>query len=310
MDIKDALPKGIKIAVLAGGESAEREVSIQSGTSIFNALKIFGCSVEFIQLEHDKVDIQLLKNFDVVFIAMHGAFGEDGQLQKILQDNDIVFTGSDEKSCFAAFDKKLTKQAFEARDVNTPEWLTLCSPDDISAVKEKFKFPVVVKPVTGGSSQGVHIVKCEENLSEAISDAFKYSGEVMIEYFVKGRELTVGILDGETLPVIELRTKREFYDYEAKYIDDDTEYLCPANLESGVLEKINKEAIKAFDAVGARDFSRVDIMIDESNHPYVLEVNIIPGFTSHSLLPKAAGVYGLDFPQLCEKIISLALEHK
>ncbi|MHC4870363.1 MAG: D-alanine--D-alanine ligase family protein [Planctomycetota bacterium] len=293
--------------VLAGGESDEREVSIQSGKAVYEALLTTQLNTELLILEKDEVDISFLNDYDVIFIAMHGQYGEDGGLQKYLYDNDIPFTGSLEKCCRDSFDKHVSKNIFNKSKISTPRWIISSSLNELSEKLSEFSFPAVIKPVRGGSSQGVLIVNSHAEAKEAVFNAFNYCREVMVEEFIAGRELTVGILDNESLPVIELRTSREFYDYKAKYEDDDTEYICPAELDEDVENGVRQLALKTFDALGAKDFGRVDIMLDNSNNPYVLELNVIPGFTSHSLLPKAAAVDGLSFPDLCLKIIELAL---
>jgi D-alanine-D-alanine ligase len=197
---------------------------------------------------------------------------------------------------------------FDSIVINTPEWIVLTKDDDPEDVFASLQLPLVFKPVRGGSSQGVTLLKDKEGVKEAFSTALNYdsTGRVMIEKLIDGRELTVGILDDEALPVIELKTPLEFYNYEAKYEAETTEYICPAPLDEDVEQKVKNIALEAFHSLSCHHFARADIMLDKNNIPYVLEVNTIPGFTSHSLLPKAAATAGIDFPSLCLKIIELA----
>jgi D-alanine-D-alanine ligase len=299
--------RDLKVLVLCGGLSAEREVSFDSGRAVHAALLQAEAEAQLLDLGRDDLSQLEGRSFDILFNALHGAFGEDGRMQCLLDKQGIPYTGSRAPACEVAFDKMQSKKIFERAEVPTPRWCMIHESDvpEEAMARHEIGLPVVVKPVRGGSSQGVKLVHCQDGLRSAVDGALQYDGTVLLETLVQGRELTVGILDGRALPVIELRTRREFYDYEAKYRDDDTEYLCPADLSEMVRTQVCEAALAANEAVGAEHFSRVDIMLDASGRPQVLEVNIIPGFTSHSLLPKAARADGIEFPNLCAKIVEL-----
>ncbi|MEK7448391.1 MAG: D-alanine--D-alanine ligase [Planctomycetota bacterium] len=328
--------KKLPIAVFLGGFSSEREISLKSGQAVAKALTAAGYPVQIVDVIGPQIK-ELSKSrsfrekgrdkptFEVVFIALHGKFGEDGELQALLDCQKIIYTGSGAGASRNAMDKIQAKKLFVKHQVPTPDYLTfsqsvvsLAEPQDSSAVLrteiKRLGYPVVVKPRAEGSTVGISIVQDDTFLPGALNKAFKYparySGtedEVLIEKFIKGRELTVGILEEQPLPIIEIKTGQNFYDYQAKYQDATTEYLVNPDLPAGVVKKVQAAALKAHQVLGCNGFSRVDVRLSEENEPFVLEVNTIPGLTERSLLPKAAAAAGINFTQLCEKIIELAL---
>jgi D-alanine-D-alanine ligase len=297
----------LRVLVACGGKSAERDVSLESGRAVYDALLSAGISAEFCIFDENDLAVLEGKEFDIVFNAFHGEFGEDGAFQHLLDERAIPYTGSGGKACELAFDKLASKEAFCNNKVPTADWWALKSTTHVASVLglSCVQFPAVVKPVCAGSSQGVEIVRESGELASAVNRAGRYDENIMVETYIEGREFTVGMLAGEALPVIELRTKRDFYDYLAKYEDDDTEYICPADLSDVLTRRLQQLALFTCKVVKAEHFARVDIMLDKNERPHVLEVNMIPGFTSHSLLPKAAAEAGIPFPELCKKIVAL-----
>jgi len=306
------LLKGLAIGVLYGGPSAERDVSLESGENVAKALAAAGHDVHRVVLDGSFTsnDAQAL-GIDLAFLALHGEFGEDGRIQEILEAADIPYTGSGIDASSAAFDKILAKRAFERCGVRTPAWMCL----DVAELERHNHLtglylvpPVVVKPATGGSSLGITIVHDADQVQSALTKASEYSDSILIERYIPGRELTVGVLDTAPLPVAELKVAGEFYDYNAKYADDRTRIVCPAELDPAVAGKVQALGFAAHRALGCRDVSRTDIMLDAAGLPWVLEVNTLPGMTSHSLLPRAAGAAGKSFVELCEDLLCLALK--
>lgn len=313
-DPGDMLKYG-KIGVLMGGDSSEREISLKSGKAVYESLKLAGLDVVPIDIKtHDRQpNIRLLKDSGIqcAFIAMHGIFGEDGQLQSILEDVNIPYTGSGVKASHLAMDKAASHEIFENAGLNVPKYKVLNKKTYQPGIGGlDFPFPVVVKPSANGSSVGLSIVDHPNGLADAIGLAFSFDDTIIIEEFIKGRELTVGILEDAALPVIEIVPKKRFFDYEAKYQSGMTDYKVPACLDKALVEKVQEAGLAAHRSLGCEGYSRVDIILNENNLPFVLEVNSIPGMTATSLLPKAAGVSGIGFGQLCIKLIVLALNKK
>ena len=288
-----------EIAVLKGGPSAEREVSLASGAAVAKALRSLNYAVT--EVDVTGYDVQLPERCEAVFIALHGAFGEDGQLQDLLEKRGIPFTGSGSVSSQQSFDKVASKRIFERQAIATPRWERL-----VAGQARTLPLPVVVKPPSQGSSIGISKVFAESEWAPALATAFAFGDEVLVETFIEGRELTVGVVGEQVLPVVEIRAPEGYYDYRAKYTKGLTEYLVPAPLEAEVTRTCQELAWKTFCALGARGLGRVDVRLTPEGHPYVLELNAIPGFTETSLLPKAARAVGLEFPALCEKILNLA----
>lgn len=301
-----------RVGVLMGGDSSEREISLKSGQAVYAALKEKGLDVEAIDIKNTK-DVFRLKedieeaNFDIAFIAMHGAFGEDGQLQALLEELNIPYTGSGPKASRLAMDKVASKRIFESNGILVPKFFVCDKPD---FDHNTLRFPLVVKPSNGGSSIGLSIVKNKGEIEEAFLCAKSYSEKVIIEEYVKGSEVTVGILEEQALPVIMLKPKEEFYNYKAKYTNGLTEYLVPAPINPAVTKLCQETALNAHRSLGMWCFSRVDIILKDEGLPAVLEVNSIPGLTALSLLPKAAKEGGLNFGELCIKLLESALTRR
>ncbi|KAF0246668.1 MAG: D-alanine-D-alanine [Planctomycetota bacterium] len=298
----------LKVAVLAGGPGSEREVSLRSGRAAQKALADAGFPAELVI-----IDAALPEPFeyDAAFLALHGRFGEDGTLQKILEDRGIPYTGSPADASFNAFDKILSKSLFIAHAVPTAGFTTVGKGDDTFArasAAAEVGFPLVIKPAREGSSVGVSIVRDRSGLDAAFDAAFHFDSRVLVEEFIQGRELTVGILESRALPLIELRPKREFFDFEAKYVDTGTEYLVKPHLPEIVERAVAQAAVAAHRALRCEHFSRVDVIFHEKRGPMVLEVNTLPGLTERSLLPKAALASGLGYADLCETMLRLALK--
>lgn len=296
----------LDVTVLAGGPGAEREVSLNSGAAVADALRRLGHRVECRDIGPDDLS-PLDRPVDVVFIALHGEFGEDGAIQSILESRGTAYTGSGSAASRLAMDKALAKRRFDECGIPTPKY-EIVDRSSVAGIADRFPTPAVVKPISSGSSVDTSIARSPEALRAAATGLVERYGLGLVEQYIRGPELTIGILGDEALPVCEIRTKREFYDYQAKYIDDDTQYLFELALPKTVIENVQRLALAAHRALGCRVFSRVDCMIDAAtNAPYFLEINTIPGFTSHSLVPKAAARRGMSFDQLCQRIIELSL---
>jgi D-alanine-D-alanine ligase len=288
-----------RIAVMYGGPSNERAVSQASGGAIAKALKVKG--YEVVELDLPGREVFLPSGIEAVFIAMHGTFGEDGELQKILAKKGVPYTGSGPDASKAAFDKIISKKIFERAGINCPSYEVLKR-----GRKRTLNVPVVVKPPREGSSVGLTCVMKESDWPDAFDKALAIDSEVMVETFIEGRELTVGVVGEQVLPVIEIRPKGGVYDYEHKYTKGMTEYLCPAPISAEETRMCQELAWKTFEALGCRGMGRVDIRLTPDGIPFVLELNTIPGFTETSLLPKAAKSVGIEFGDLCERILNLA----
>lgn len=302
-----------RIGVLMGGPSSEREISLKSGHAVYDALKGAGLEVSAIDIKTDKIreNMRLIKSkkIECAFIALHGRFGEDGQIQSILESLKIIYTGSGVEASRLAMDKIASLEIFAGRGLKIPEYEVLEKKANWRLNKE-LAFPVVVKPATHGSSIGLSIVQKRGDLEKAVNLAFSFDKRAIIEQYIKGREFTVGILDERALAVIEIVPKNAFFDYEAKYKAGLTDYIVPARIPEKISLAMQRCAYKAHKALGCYGCSRADIILSEENIPYILEVNTIPGFTSTSLLPKAALAMGLDFSSLCIKLLKLAYGKK
>lgn len=299
--------KGEKIAVLAGGTSSEREVSLVSGRAVYEALREKGCDV-FLVDPIDKNFIEVLKaaGTTIAFIALHGSFGEDGTVQHLLDEAGIPYTGSGPFASQLAFDKSQAQALFKKLAFRIPEFIVFGKLTDFRGLRP-FSLPVVVKPAMAGSSVGVTIVRQETEYEAACLKAFEHSNKVLVEQFIEGRELTVGILGNRALPAVEVLPKRSFYDYEAKYQDTGTTYECPAKLSARESVRLSQVALDAFHALGCEVMARADFILSRQGEPFLLEVNTIPGLTGKSLLPKAAKASGIEFYDLCTKILELSL---
>ena len=306
--------KSKKIAVVMGGPSAEREVSLNTGGAILKALQEKGYNAVGIDLEPIRFVEQLHEaEIEVVFNAIHGQYGEDGIMQGALELLGIPYTGSGVLASAMAMDKGITKRIFLSADIPTPRSRLFTTSDMktdlVKIITEEFNIPVVVKSAAQGSSIGVVIVEKIQDIPAAIEQAFKYSRTILVEEFIQGRELTVAIWgdsEPEALPIIEIVPHSGRYDYQSKYTKGATEYIVPAKLDDDTVPIVQKVALEAFSQLGCRGIARVDIMLDEDNKPYVLEVNTIPGMTATSLVPKAAAAVGISFADLCERLLCMA----
>jgi len=302
MNTKD-LPK--KIAVLMGGPGSERDVSLATGRGVSKTLRSLG--VEVIDVDVRDENFPLPKDVDLAFLTIHGTFGEDGQLQKILEDRGVAYTGDGVEESHAAFDKLLTKEKFRDHNVVTPEWEVI----DVGQ-RPKISVPLVLKPPCQGSTVGVVIVKKESELDSAMKEAGKYDRKLLVEKFVSGRELTIGILGDQALPILEIIPKGGFYDFNTKYpflnpqAGASAEHVCPAKIDSAKTKQIQELALQAFRALGLAVYARVDVLLSEAGDPFVLEANTIPGMTETSLLPEAAAAAGINYVDLCLRIIELS----
>ena len=295
-----------KVAVLMGGKSAERAVSLKSGAMILAALRKRGVDAHDFDPAERNLDSLVAQAFKRAFIALHGRYGEDGTVQGALELLGIPYTGSGVLASALAMDKWRTKLLWHATGVPTPRCELLSRDSDLTAVAVRLGLPLMVKPVNEGSSIGMSKARDTAQLEEAFALAANYDSAVIAEQFIDGPELTVGILGGDALPVIRLETPRDFYDYEAKYHAADTRYLIPCGLPPESESAIQREALRAFAVLGCRGWGRVDLMLDGAGKPQFLEVNTSPGMTDHSLVPMAARHMGLSFEDLCVRILELA----
>ncbi len=293
-----------------GGIGRERDVSLQSGRCVADALKKAGLTVVAADVRPDKLEILHDQTIDVFFPVLHGQWGEDGRLQQIIQDRSLVYAGSGPAASSLGFDKMASKKAFVQAGVAVPPAITPDTAIELKSLEDDladFADKYVIKPIRQGSSVGVSIVSGPRRAAEAARKALDEFGDCMIERFVPGREVTVGILGDEPLPIIEIRAKSGFYDYHAKYVDEQTEFLFDTIEDAAVVANIQSAALDCFDAIGCRHFARVDFILSDEEIAYALEVNTIPGFTNHSLLPKAAQKAGMSMSDLCLRISKAAL---
>ncbi len=307
-----------KIAVLLGGQSSEREISIKSGTAVYEALLSLGLDVICIDVSGDPTGQIRQAKAGVVFIALHGRFGEDGTIQAVLEKEKMPYTGSGPKASRLCMDKLASRRIFENAGLPVPEYiaikkrnrarfLALCCKHRKTIPKigvcPPFSLPVVVKPNREGSSIGMSIVGDTKDLAKAINEAFSYDDNILVEKFIDGEDITVGILDDKPLPVVHIKPKYGVYDYTAKYTDGMSEYVVPAELEGRIIKEAQDLGLKAHNLLGCRCFSRVDMRLGKDKKIRVLEVNSIPGLTANSLLPKAAKAAGIDFAHMCLKMV-------
>lgn len=306
----------MKVAVLKGGRSLERGVSLRSGARVEDALERLGHEVLALEADGELVRRLASGRPDVAFVALHGPGGEDGTAQELLEILDIPFTGPGVAACARCIDKVLAKHELRSAGVPTPDWFAfnetafreLGAADALGDLEQRLGFPLVVKPSRGGSALGVRFAASWYEVPEALVSAFSYDERVLLERFVDGRELAVGVLGGEALPIVEaIPLAGDSYDFEARYEIGRTSFVCPAELTSGQADAVTERALAAYGALGCSGFSRVDLILGEEG-PQVLEVNAIPGLTETSLLPQAAEAAGMPFERLVERILELALE--
>ncbi|WP_141590712.1 D-alanine--D-alanine ligase [Myxococcus sp. AB056] len=302
---KDEL-KQKRVGVLLGGMSAERDVSLRTGEAVSGALRGLGYDVVEIDVGRDLPARLAAEKVDVAWLAVHGRYGEDGCLQGLLESLFIPYTGSGVLASALGMDKVYAKQVYVAHGIPTPAYRSFRDAASALAAADSlpFPFPVVVKPSREGSSVGVHICKTRDAYDAAVTDAAKYAGTLLVEQFVKGREVQGGVLDDEALGVIEVRAAREFYDYDAKYkAGTGTQYLFPAPLPPDQYARVNEVCLAAHQALGCSGGSRSDVIVTDGGDVFLLETNTLPGMTASSLLPKIAAGRGIDFPALCERLL-------
>ncbi len=294
-----------------GGLSSERDISLKSGRAVLNALKDAGWQALALEvLQETQEEIQRLVReaaVDVVFVAMHGGFGEDGRLQKILEDMRVPYTGPAREASRLAMDKVASRRLFERAGLRVPRTRIIRRGKRMMTLLHELRYPVVIKPAAQGSSIGVSFVSHGKELSAAVLKAFRYDDTILVEEFIEGREITVSVLDGTALPIVAIIPKKSFFDFQAKYEKGMTEYVVPAPLDAAVAERARQDAVTAYHALGCRHLARADMILDEEGRAVILEINTVPGLTETSLLPKAARAAGLEFTSLCTKIVELAL---
>jgi len=293
-----------KIALLSGGDSEERDISIKSGLAVYQALKNLNYEVSLI--DPINTDLCTLVNYDAAFICLHGKNGEDGKIQSLLELLKVPFTGSASTASMLAMNKFYSKLVWNDHKLKTPKFLILNKTNlDHKKIITHLSDPFIVKPSSSGSSFGINLVKNKDDLVLAFTDAFKYDPTVIAEEFIEGREFTVSILGDKSLGVLEITPKSEFYDYNAKYVSNETVFSKPIDLNPAVLEKMENIALSAFTSIGCSGWGRVDFMMDKKFNLYLIEVNTVPGMTDHSLFPLAARNAGLNFEQTVQHIVDL-----
>jgi len=301
-----------KVAVMLAGTSPERKISIKSGKAVAAALEEAGYAVTKCTVNSDDLKSLGSMSTDCVFIALHGGFGEGGGIQALLEEKGIPYTGSGPKASRRAMEKVLTKERFLDAHVPTPRFLNISrehQPMEIEVFLAHVGMPVTVKPAAAGSSVGVEIVYDHQRVFAAVDNALQYGDEALIEDYIRGRELTVGILGDGNLPIVEIIPRGKFFDYEAKYTKGQTAYIVEPLISDALEEEVNDASMRAYRALGCRDYARVDLMLT-SEGPSILEVNTIPGFTETSLLPMAARAANIEFPELCSRIVRMAIDRK
>lgn len=303
----------MRVGVIAGGISSEREVSLRSGQAVLNALRELGYDAVFIDADRDLCEKVKREKIEVAFLVLHGGWGENGGVQGLFEVIGIPYTGSGVLASALAMDKEATKKILLHHGIPVPDFRVLLRNDldDLSGFNpEPIGFPCVIKPAHEGSSVGVSIVHDEKELESALNMAFEYGERVLIERFIEGREIHIGILGDKALGGVEVKPKKGFYNYEAKYTKGLTEYILPPQIDHDLYEKLKDIGLKAHKALGCSGGTRVDMIVDKDNNPYVLEINTIPGMTETSLLPKIASLAGYDFKGLVKEILNLALRGK
>lgn len=335
----------MQIVLLCGGISPERDISLASGKNVASALRSKGYEVTIVDPAYGskQPDEEEILSFSIkteapttnnrertsqrnyieavtngipddaglAFVVLHGTWGEDGKIQALLEFKGIPYTGSGVLASALAMDKLVSKQIFSECDIPTPPWITVRKSFDPAGIKrqieQKFGYPVVVKPVNQGSTVGMAIVQDESRLDNAITTALRFSDTIIIEMYVSGKEITVSILNGEALPIIEICPKEGYYDYKNKYTPGMTDYLVPAPLDENIAKKVRDLSVKAFTVLGCKGFGRIDFRLNNAGEAYCLEANTIPGMTNTSLVPKAARAVGIEFDELCDRIVKYAL---
>ncbi len=297
-----------KVAVLMGGTSAEREISLQSGRAVMNGLLAIGVDAHEVDVGQDIIHQLISGGFDRVFNMLHGRVGEDGVIQGALELLGLPYTGSGVLASALGMDKQRTKEIWVANNLPTPAFIVVDKNSSIDDIFNALELPIIIKPLREGSSIGMSKVSVADDLQAALKCAFQYDEHALVEAWVDGAEYTAAIVCHQALPLIRLQTPNAFYDYEAKYIAESTQYHCPCGLDDETEKNLQELAQKAFDAVGAEGWGRVDIMCNERGEAFLIEINTLPGMTDHSLVPMAAKEAGMDFNTLVLKILECSLE--
>lgn len=307
LNIKQAKEFG-RVAVLMGGSSAEKEISISSGNAVFEALQRQNIDVISIDINENPIPVLAGQKVDRAFNVIHGRGGEDGVLQSVLELMKIPYTGSGVMASALTMDKLRTKLCWQGSNLSTPKWFVLKNEEELDACIKNLGFPVIVKPSEEGSSIGMSKANNKDELKQALAVALEYQCDVYAEAWVKGEEYTVAVVNEEALPVIRLETPNEFYDFEAKYNSNTTKYHCPCGLSKEQENELQALALKACNSVGVTGWGRVDLFIDESNTAQLIEVNTVPGMTDHSLVPMAAKANGIGFDELVWRILESSVD--
>ena len=300
---EDSSTKYGKVAVLMGGSSGEREISLKSGSAVLKALQENDVNAHGVDVDKNIFGVLGDGKYDRAFIALHGCGGEDGTMQGGLETIGMPYTGSGVMASSICMDKLMTKKIWHAVGINSPKFMAIETDTSFAAIEAELGAPFVIKPSLEGSSLGVHKVDNQEQYKTSVKEASHHKGHLMAEQWIQGKEYTVSILDDAALPVIRLETPHTFYDYEAKYQSNDTQYLLPCGLSEADESNLQQQALAAFKATGASGWGRVDVMVDNQGQNWFLEVNTVPGMTDHSLVPMAAASVDIDFNKLVTKIL-------
>ena len=297
----------MKVAVILGGTSFERDVSLKTGKAVVEACRVNNYDVEAVIInDNHKKFLPILKEADIVFNALHGTLGEDGTIQKWLEENNIKFTGSDSIASSLCMNKIECKKILKKNKFLTPKWVEFKEGLEITDIS----FPCIVKPNAQGSTFGLSYVEKTKDLMHAIMNSQKFDKSILIEEYIAGKEITVGIIQESPMPIVEILPKNKIYDYKCKYTAGMSEYNCPAHIKKSLSEKIMSDSVKIFKLLGCKGYGRIDFIIDKNENYYFLEINTLPGMTSTSLLPLAAKAQGISFSELVKKIVSLGLNRK
>tara|TARA_Y100001934_G_scaffold76260_1_gene94898 strand:- start:617 stop:1537 length:921 start_codon:yes stop_codon:yes gene_type:complete len=302
--VSDEIKSFSKVAVLYGGTSSEREISLITGKAVFESLQSKGLEVILVDTIDPFIEVLKTEKVTHAWIALHGSDGEDGKIQSILNMLKIKYTGSDPITCSITMNKYFTKTILKSNGFKTPEFMVVDSSTQYENIIKKIKEPFVLKQCSEGSSIGIYIIESKEEYLQHFSEIEKSNDWIIAEQFMQGDEYTSTFLDGRALPIIKIQAKNhEFYDYDAKYLSDETKYICPCELDAEIEMAINEECERAFNLFNIKGWGRLDFFLDQNNAPVILEINTVPGMTTHSLVPMSAKEAGIDFESLCFEIL-------
>ena len=302
--MSDEIKSFSKVAVLYGGTSSEREISLITGKAVFESLQSKGLEVILVDTIDPFIEVLKTEKVTHAWIALHGSDGEDGKIQSILNMLKIKYTGSDPITCSITMNKYFTKTILKSNGFKTPEFMVVDSSTQYENIIKKLKEPFVLKQCSEGSSIGIYIIESKEEYLQHFSEIEKSNDWIIAEQFMQGDEYTSTFLDGRALPIIKIQAKNhEFYDYDAKYLSDETKYICPCELDAEIEMAINEECERAFNLFNIKGWGRLDFFLDQHNAPVILEINTVPGMTTHSLVPMSAKEAGIDFESLCFEIL-------